>query len=426
MADSLRLIVMLPLYGKYRKRALFHLSLIRADYTAWSALSERLCLCFLSRKSSLNYHFSALAKTRLDILCVPPYISQLPQTMQLGKHDSEQVRQHGVRATQILPSHSISTPISQIPDRKARWRVFVHAGILIFTFEFTKSIRALPLVSQYQNDLCSSATEDTPCQSAPSIAGELEKVLAIFQVLDCLPVLLLSGFYGSMADRYGKGSILILSYLGVVLSSIWITGVSWLAPTVPLRLIWLGPLFSTIGGGHSMPISLLMTSIADVVPRAQRAATYSFVYGAAMVATTLGTKSALAMLPSTGTFAPLLIGLDLMWLILALSVCMPNTRRENAPVALVPDWYSAVDGTLDHLSPTICKQQARGCKSVIQAAFDSNHALWHTQGAFSILLAGFISALGQQLQVLVLQYMPERFSVDSTDVRNTQILTGSS
>ena len=52
--------------------------------------------------------------------------------------------------------------------------------------------------------------------------------------------------------RIGRKPIFMLAITGIILNYLWNISVMWFWHTLPLRLIWLGPIFTIIGGGPSV------------------------------------------------------------------------------------------------------------------------------------------------------------------------------
>lgn len=304
-------------------------------------------------------------------------------------------------------------PLFSVRRLRFDWLVWGLVGVLELTFETGVAIRTTPLIASCKEQLCTKASQDvhkliTNCQKDHAIASELALILGVFQLLECLPMLLLSGVYGSMADKYGRRSILFIGYLGLVLSSIWTTGVVWLAPRIPLKFVWIGPVFTLIGGGASVPLATLMTSAAAVAPSAQRVSVFSFIHGTALVAAILGFGLSSAMMKSLGNYAAQLIGLALMTLALCLSLLLP-TREVAQSSTSEPE----IDSASEYANIPSSGMQPIGSRHAVIRSF---HNLLQIRGAIPLLVAGFFATLGQRVQILILQYMPEQFNISFSEV----------
>lgn len=78
------------------------------------------------------------------------------------------------------------------------------------------------------------------------------------------PGLLLAVYYGSVAAKYGRRSVLLLFSTGMFLSLTWIVLVCWV-DRMPTRLVWLSSFFLLIGGGGRVARAMLLTIVSDVV-----------------------------------------------------------------------------------------------------------------------------------------------------------------
>ncbi|KAK6602688.1 MFS multidrug transporter [Botrytis cinerea] len=316
--------------------------------------------------------------------------------------------------TPFLQTSGIQDPPPfSVQGLRFKWLVWGLVGVLELTFETGLAMRTTPLIASYKEHLCAKTSRgvDTPiinCQRDHSIASELALILGVFQLLECLPMLLLSGIYGNMADKYGRRPILFLSYLGLVLSSMWTTGVVWLVPRMPLKLVWIGPVFTLIGGGASVSLAILMTSAAAVAPSTQRVSVFSFIHGTALVAAILGFGLSSATMASLGNYAAQLVGLALMSLALCLSLLLPTGEAAH-PLASDPE----LDSTSEYTNILVSNRHA-----VIRSYND----LLQIRNTIPLLIAGFFATLGQRVQILILLYMPEQFSISFSEANTFIIL----
>ncbi|RFU25775.1 hypothetical protein B7463_g10566, partial [Scytalidium lignicola] len=305
----------------------------------------------------------------------------------------------------------LTSPSPSIPKLKLKWITWILVGTLVLAFETGNAMRVAPLIASYEEILCVDATQPNlkpsrTCLNDHAVKNELAVILGVSQFLDCVPALLLSGLYGSMADKHGRRPVLLLGYLGMILSAIWMTAVIWLAPRVPLRLVWVGPLFTIIGGGSSVPISILMTTATDIVPSTQRVSVFSFIHGTALLAVIVGSAISSVMMTSLGNHLPLLIGLSLMCLALLLSFLLPVTGQKSRHFSTTSTGHS-IPRSVDPLTSS------------------KRYTVWKTRGAIPIMIAGFLSMLGQQVQILILQYMPEVFGISLAQANIFNVLNNS-
>jgi hypothetical protein len=69
--------------------------------------------------------------------------------------------------------------------------------------------------------------------------------------------------YGLMADRIGRKKVFGLAITGIVLSQLFATIVCWFWKIFPLRLVWLAPVFQTIGGGQTVLQNMVFAILSD-------------------------------------------------------------------------------------------------------------------------------------------------------------------
>ncbi|KAF7947158.1 uncharacterized protein EAE97_004407 [Botrytis byssoidea] len=227
-------------------------------------------------------------------------------------------------------------------------------------------------------------------------------------------MLLLSGVCGSMADKYGRRPILFLGYLGLVMSSMWTTGVDWLVPGIPLKFVWIGPVFTLTRGGASVPLAILMTSAAAVTPSTQRVLVFSSIHGIALVAAILGFGLSSATMKSLENFAAQLVGLALMSLALCSSLLLPTGE-----VVQSSNSEPEIDSASEYTNISRSRTQPIGSRHAVIKSF---HNLLQIRGAISLLIAGLFATLGQRVQILILQYMPEQFNISFSEANTFIIL----
>jgi MFS transporter, PCFT/HCP family, solute carrier family 46 (folate transporter), member 1 len=58
--------------------------------------------------------------------------------------------------------------------------------------------------------------------------------------------------------------------LGTVLTLVWALGVLRFWLEVPVRLIWIAPVFQAIGGGNTVTVAVIYSIVADVESEAYR------------------------------------------------------------------------------------------------------------------------------------------------------------
>jgi len=97
-----------------------------------------------------------------------------------------------------------------------------------------------------------------------AIQEELAIVIGGLQMLENLPCLLFALPYGLLADRIGRKRVLLLALCGILLQMSWQLVVCWFPETLPLRLVWIAPLFMMIGGGDAIATNMVYAMISDL------------------------------------------------------------------------------------------------------------------------------------------------------------------
>jgi len=124
---------------------------------------------------------------------------------------------------------------------------------------------------------------------------------------------------------------------------------------------------------------------------------------------------------SLGNSAPLLMGLAFMCLALLLSLFLPVTGQINKPSSSTPK-SGSVSEDIDSPRPSTPNEPQIDGQIIIQTMNKSFDTLWQVRGVTPLLIAGFVSILGQQVQILILQYMPVRFNMSLAEANTFNIL----
>ncbi|TGO87715.1 hypothetical protein BPOR_0208g00030 [Botrytis porri] len=157
-------------------------------------------------------------------------------------------------------------------------------------------------------------------------------------------------------------------------------------------------MFTLIGGRASVPLAILIKSTATITPSTQRVSVFSFMYSTALAAAILGFRLSSATMKSLGNYAAHLVGLALMSLALCLSLLLPMGEVAQSP-ASEPE----IDSASVYTNISDSRMQR----------INSRHAI---RGAIPLSIAGFFVTLGQRVQILILQYMPEQFSMNFSEM----------
>lgn len=81
-----------------------------------------------------------------------------------------------------------------------------------------------------------------------------------------------SSFLLTTADlsRIGRKFVFALSLTGIILSGAWSFVVVWFWKVLPIRLIWLCPLFIFIGGGEAVAAMMFFAIGSDITTESNR------------------------------------------------------------------------------------------------------------------------------------------------------------
>ncbi|KAF2645220.1 MFS general substrate transporter [Massarina eburnea CBS 473.64] len=208
-----------------------------------------------------------------------------------------------------------------------------------FLFLFGESLQPAPRIEIYERVIChtfyaqpsnSTASEHVDCKSAP-VQQELAFLIGIERLSVILPSLLAIPF-GALADRVGHNVILSVALFGVFLEESWPFIVCWFPDIFPIRFIWLHFLFSLVGGGVTVIVTLLHVIVATIVPADERTAIFFRLRAAGVSASILGYAMA-GLLMRKNAWVPWIIGNSSLLLAGIVAALMPKTTGEEAACA---------------------------------------------------------------------------------------------
>lgn len=76
--------------------------------------------------------------------------------------------------------------------------------------------------------------------------------------------------YGLLADRIGRRPVFVLAVAGLLLANCWSLVVLRFWRTIPVRLLWLSPIFTLIGGSEVVASMMFYAIGSDITPQARR------------------------------------------------------------------------------------------------------------------------------------------------------------
>ncbi|KAF1970016.1 MFS general substrate transporter [Bimuria novae-zelandiae CBS 107.79] len=198
-----------------------------------------------------------------------------------------------------------------------------------FLFLFGETIQPAPRIAIYESIVCRQHYASSPgrhdCKVAP-VQEELALLNGIERLSIIIPSILAIPF-AALADRYGHSLILAIAIFGVFLEDGWPFLITWFPDVFPIRLIWLHFVFSCVGGGFTVIVTLLHVIIADVVSAEERTRMF-FQSRAAGVAASIAGYACSGALMRVSDFLPWAVGLGTLVLATITAAMIPNTTVE--------------------------------------------------------------------------------------------------
>lgn len=176
-------------------------------------------------------------------LCSTPAHEPLHITMSINPVDPDTeplLQQHGdglylersSRSSLCSLRNTTDQPSPLVTKDAIQWRNLASLAFIILFYIFSNYLLVIPTLRLYERGVCreyyherdgnSVADPDEELCKLPSIQARLATLLGWQMGLGAIPGLLTAVWFGSLADRYGRKSILLLAMVGEFVSWVWI------------------------------------------------------------------------------------------------------------------------------------------------------------------------------------------------------------
>ncbi|KAL1610186.1 hypothetical protein SLS60_001851 [Paraconiothyrium brasiliense] len=198
-----------------------------------------------------------------------------------------------------------------------------------FLFLFGETVQPAPRLAIYESIVCQQyygSTGPHNCKVAPvqqelALLGGIERLSIIIPSILAIP-------FATLADRYGHSFVLAIAMFGVFMEDGWPFLVTWFPDVFPIRLIWLHFLFSCVGGGFTVIVTLLHVIIADVVSAEERTSMFFRSRAAGVAASIVGYATS-GLMMRVNDYLPWAVGLVSLVLGTATATMIPNQTVES-------------------------------------------------------------------------------------------------
>ncbi|POR31342.1 Uncharacterized protein TPAR_08440 [Tolypocladium paradoxum] len=197
-------------------------------------------------------------------------------------------------ATRLLDPASPPNPPSPTSSRAkgpSPWKAILSAAAVYLLLSIGSHISLAPQTAILEDIICrqyyaghvdsGSATPANDGCKIDAVQSEVASINGWRDVFETLPAMLLAVPYGTLADRAGRKTVLLLSIVGYFMTDVWIRLVYWFPGFFPVRAVWFAGLWQVIGGGTLSSVAFVM--VADWLTPVIRTTAFSQIQSASLV-----------------------------------------------------------------------------------------------------------------------------------------------
>ncbi|KAK5989003.1 Efflux pump ustT [Cladobotryum mycophilum] len=318
--------------------------------------------------------------------------------------------------TPLLQENGGDEPDQQPNLRAQAQRLLLLVCVSIVAIDFGSYLSYAPQIEIFESIICRRlhssgldfvyhANNSTSVCKSDDVQSELALLVGWNQSFNQLPGILLALPYGLMADRVGRKTVLLLSLIGLLMEEVVIRMIVWWSDFIPLRVIWLAPLFQIAGGGPQIATSMAYTMISDVFPAERKSSIFFLLAAVILLGEILATPIS-AVLMSYTPWLPSLLGIAFEVIGLAAAALVTETLPKSSKVEddereQGPGQHS-VSGDQDGWAAQMSQRWNRLRHSHYDFSLSMN--------LFLIIGAFILASIGTQALQLVIQYASKRFS----------------
>ncbi|EAW08898.1 putative MFS transporter [Aspergillus clavatus NRRL 1] len=291
-------------------------------------------------------------------------------------------------------------------------------GIFLVTVPQTRLYESIACYRYYETHEPSrigpgGSVREQWCKIAP-VQAEVAFVRGYEALFTAIPGVALAIPYGLLADRWGRKPVVLMSMIGILLSMTFTLVVCGLWQIFPLRLVWLSPIFTVLGGGAPVLFSMIWTMIADVMPENERATAFFQLMTGQYVAQITATPIASGLMETHGPWLPIQLGYICAFMALLIACLLKETAPpRDADAARNPTGDGSTTTQSETSVRALLESKSRRELQAHLAALwrRATAVLRHDAKVIVLLLTFFINAVEEPTQSLNLQYISERYGL---------------
>ncbi|KAH6623941.1 MFS multidrug transporter [Chaetomium tenue] len=310
-----------------------------------------------------------------------------------------------------------------LPGAPSVLAITIAASALILILDVVASVPTAPRMVVFEGIICRNhyaSLQDgggggpIDCKIEP-VQSELAIINGWKETFDTIPGLIVSVPYGALANRIGRGKVLMLALLGCVFSETWLATVCYLPQLLPLRMVWLSGMFQLIGGGGATVLTMCYTIIGHVCSVEQRTTAFSQIHAAVLLSELISIPSG-AALTNVDPWIPILgaVGFSATTTIVAFLVVMKYGKFVDSDVHKRHTQRLDSDDDSQDLPSPLAKKHFKLRDQWSQSATQliASVTPWLNRNVLLVLAAFFLCQISRQFSSVLIQYCSYKFNWD--------------
>ena len=220
---------------------------------------------------------------------------------------------------------------------------------------------SFPAISQLIIKLaCLEVNGGHNCDSA-NVSSRASMINLCTSLISSIPSIILSGFYGSIADRYGRKFAMLFPFGGALIHTLMFYYLALVQPENYALVAIVSALISGLSGGFGVFLMIIFSCVSDITSDApaERGHSHSIIEAALFIAKIFGPACTGMLISHYGFVSPLLLALGTCLMGIISTFLIPDSLASDASTRKVPIRFDVLK-TFRNIRFLFSIQPARG------------------------------------------------------------------